>query len=571
MERKPYYGSGNRSSRPGAGRPGSASPSSARNQSSSRTRAQGSVRAGSRPSAQRTREGAAYRQSAQRSAANRTSRTASAARQAAGVVVRPSPPRRRKASLSARLIPLAMLAALLAGGIYVGSAWLVTRTNRSTYCDNIFINGIDVSSYGRAEGAAYVQSQVDARLSASHTLTAGGQSWSFTAADFGGSIDIGNMMDRAWNIGHVGNIFDCKRDIRSLEENPVYLNAPLVYDEAQIDAFVEEIYAALYVAPQDASVALDMDRPYLLSESSAGQELDRDATRAQIISLLETGEGETQLPLITLNPTLNTNSAIESMELIVEYRTDTSFRDANSTYNVRKALNVFSGQTIYPGQTVDFNEWVGPREEGRGWYQATEFEGNTTVKGWGGGVCQASSTLYGAMLKAGMTIILRNPHSMTVPYVEPSIDAAVTSSSKNLIFRNDTDTPIYILTDVTREYAMVKVFGKRPPYRYELESVIVSQDQAAVHISYIPDTEGKYCYYENETKLYKKGKAACSSQGWLIAYDWETGEEVSRTQLSFDQYQSGTDIYWQGIHPLGEVPGGNTDFTFDTQGASDLT
>lgn len=69
------------------------------------------------------------------------------------------------------------------------------------------------------------------------------------------------MMDRAWNIGHVGNIFDCKRDIRSLEENPVYLNAPLVYDEAQIDAFVEEIYAALYVAPQDASVALDMDRP----------------------------------------------------------------------------------------------------------------------------------------------------------------------------------------------------------------------------------------------------------------------------------------------------------------------
>lgn len=174
MERKPYYGSGNRSSRPGAGRPGSASPSSARNQSSSRTRAQGSVRAGSRPSAQRTREGAAYRQSAQRSAANRTSRTASARDRLRALLCAL---RRRAAARRASprgLIPLASWPRCSPGASMSaphGSSPARTAPPIATTSSSI---GIDVSSYGRAEGAwPMCQSQVDARLSASHTLTAG--------------------------------------------------------------------------------------------------------------------------------------------------------------------------------------------------------------------------------------------------------------------------------------------------------------------------------------------------------------------------------------------------------------
>ena len=48
--------------------------------------------------------------------------------------------------------------------------------------------------------------------------------------------------------------------------------------------------------------------------------------------------------------------------------------------------------------------------------------------------------------------------------------------------------------------------------------------------------------------LYTEGHAACSSEGWIISYDWDTGEEVTRKQLSNDVYTSGTDIYWVGIH-----------------------
>ena len=36
--------------------------------------------------------------------------------------------------------------------------------------------------------------------------------------------------------------------------------------------------------------------------------------------------------------------------------------------------------------------------------------------------------------------------------------------------------------------------------------------------------------------------------GVLKPFDWETGDEVERHQLSFDIYESGTNILWRGIH-----------------------
>ncbi len=469
-------------------------------------------------------------------------------------------PRRRRRDPAAIVIPILMGLALLAGVVYTGSSWLISTVNNSTYCSNIYINGIDVSPYSKEEGSQYVRDQIDARLNAVHTLSWQGSTWSFTAADFGGTIETDAVMERAWNIGHVGNIFDRSASIRSLKNNPISLTAPLNYDESRIDAFVEDLYNQLYIAPVSATVAADMNNPFLASQSSEGQELDVETAKAQIISLLETGEGGEVLPVLTLEPALSTDEAMSTLELIVDYRTDTTARGYNGRFNVRKALTPFNGMVVQPGEEVSFNAVVGPRTKERGWQPGTEYiGGGKTQEGYGGGVCQASTTLYGALLQAGMTIMERSAHSMTVAYVDPSIDAAVTDTNKDLRFRNDTAYPITLYTEVTKEYARVRVYGVRPAYRYELESSIVSKDSTAVRVSYIADSEGAHCYYTDETALYKEGIPACVSDGWLVAYDWDTGEVVERKQLSHDEYESGYDIYWRGIHPRGD--GSATDGT----------
>ncbi len=469
-------------------------------------------------------------------------------------------PRRRRRDPAAIIVPIVLGLALLAGIVYVGSSWLISTVNKSTYCSNIFINGIDISRYSKEEGMEYVREQSTERINAQHTLNWQGNSWSFSAKDFGGSIETDNVMDRAWNIGHVGNIFDRSSSILSLRHNPIYLTAPVSYNEEQVDGFVDQIYNALYIPPRDATVVANLTSPELAEGSAEGQELDRETARAQIVSLLETGEGGDVLPVLTLEPSLTTEQAMNTLNLIVEYKTDTSARGYYGRFNVRKGLSYFYGMIVQPGEEVSFNEVVGPRTKERGWQPGTEYiGGGKSQEGYGGGICQASSTLYGALLKAGMTILSRSNHSMTVAYVDPSLDAAVTeTSSKDLRFRNDTDSAITIYTEVTKEYATVQIYGARPKYRYELESHIISQDSGAKKTAYIDDVDGTYCYYTDETKLYSEGHAALTSEGWLVAYDWDTNEEVERRQLSRDMYESGYNIYWRGVHSRDEEGGPDT-------------
>lgn len=556
MDRKPYYGPENRSRRSAApSRPGSANRSSSRAPAPASRRSNPGHAPGNRyddryngryddryNSADRRRSQDPYR---------------NPPRNPRGTPQRPSAPRRRRKKDPLSIImPIVIVLCVLIGGVYLGSAWITSALNQSTYCDNIYINGIEVSDYSKQEGAQQIQDQISARLNTPYTLTWADQSWTVSAADFDARINVDALIERAWNIGHVGNFLDRAKSIRALKDYPIYLEAPLQYDESKIDALVDTIYNAVYLAPVDATILVDLDQPFVTNESAKGQELDRETAREQIISLIETGEGSLVLPIITLEPNLSTEAAMSTLEVIVDYKTDTSARGYNSRFNIRKGLSPFNGMEVKPGETVDFNEVVGPRNEERGWQKGTEYVGDgTTQEDFGGGICQASTTLYGAVLKAGMTILRRSPHSMTVSYVEPSLDAAVTNTgSKNLVFRNDTENSIFIYTEVTKENATVIIRGKRPQYRYELYSNVVSQDTTAVRVSYIDDTEGRYCYYTTDPPvLYKKGRAACSSDSYLIAYDWETGAEVSSTWLSHDQYDSGTDIYWKGVHSPNEI------------------
>ncbi len=459
--------------------------------------------------------------------------------------IAPIRPKKRRYLLP--LITIGMFALLIL--VYLGSAWIVVERNKDTFCDNITINGIALSGYTREGGIQAVQDQITQRLDTPCTLTYGADKWTFTARDFGAGIDVGDIVERAWNIGHYGSLFSRKNDIENLEKAPIDWNAEMTYDQSKVDAFVNQIADAVYVPPVDAEVTITTERPYLTTESQTGFKLDTERTREMIINLVETGTGDTALPVIIAEPAISSSDASGSLQVIVEFKTDVTFRDWASRQNVRMALSCFDGLCVWPGETISFNDVVGPRTEARGYKLATEFAGNSTKKGYGGGVCQASTTMYNAVLQAGMTVIERWPHSMTVTYVEPSLDAAVTDNDKNMIFKNETDSAIYIYTSVDKEFATVTIWGNRPKYRNELISIVTRKDRESKYVDYINDTDAIYVYsVTGEPVLYKKGKPELDSEGWLISYDWDTDEEVKRYQLSFDSYSSGTTYYWRGVH-----------------------
>ena len=119
------------------------------------------------------------------------------------------------------------------------------------------------------------------------------------------------------------------------------------------------------------------------------------------------------------------------------------------------------------------------------------------------------------------------------------------------MFVNNTDYNIYIYTDVTRDYAIVNIYGRKPDYRIELYSTILQNDIKNTAIVTVPDETGVYAYYVDEYTLKKEGKLGRRSMLERIYYDWDTGLEVKREEISNDYYEGERDVYWVGTHPIG--------------------
>ena len=119
-----------------------------------------------------------------------------------------------------------------------------------------------------------------------------------------------------------------------------------------------------------------------------------------------------------------------------------STNNANGTYNMKRALSSFNQVVIQPGQTLSFFGVAGPCGQAEGYLPAGVVGG----VGYGGGICQASTTLYGAALRAGLTIVERRNHSVPSTYVPIGQDAMVDYGSSDLKIKNNYDFPVKLVT-----------------------------------------------------------------------------------------------------------------------------
>ena len=104
-----------------------------------------------------------------------------------------------------------------------------------------------------------------------------------------------------------------------------------------------------------------------------------------------------------------------------------------------------SDATVYPGEEYSVLEHITPFTEANGYKLAGSYLNGQVVDSLGGGICQVSTTLYNAVLRAELNVTERHNHSMVVTYVDKSADAAIAESAgKDFRFVNNTEHPIYI-------------------------------------------------------------------------------------------------------------------------------
>ncbi|WP_072525305.1 VanW family protein [Clostridium sp. Marseille-P3244] len=132
----------------------------------------------------------------------------------------------------------------------------------------------------------------------------------------------------------------------------------------------------------------------------------------------------------------------------------------NGTYNMTKALLSFNQVVIQPGQTLSFFGVAGPCGAAQGYLPAGVVGGI----GYGGGICQASTTLYGAAIRAGLTIVERSNHSVPSTYVPIGQDAMVNYGTNDLKIRNDYNYPVKFVTYVSGNTLYAEVWGIQPSW-----------------------------------------------------------------------------------------------------------
>ena len=125
--------------------------------------------------------------------------------------------------------------------------------------------------------------------------------------------------------------------------------------------------------------------------------------------------------------------------------------------NIMRACEAINEKTVAPGEVFSFNDNVGPTTKNKGFSLAKIFVKGKESEGYGGGVCQVSSTLYNAALEAGMEIVERHPHSKRVYYVEEGKDAATSYGAIDFKFKNTSAGPVKISSAVTGEKLTVNI------------------------------------------------------------------------------------------------------------------
>ena len=285
-----------------------------------------------------------------------------------------------------------------------------------------------------------------------------------------------------------GTIDTLKDNGYTIEEcfNKLYLN---------FNDVITDFLSQSETKPTNSQITFHPDKSPIFeyTKESDGNMVNKKQMYENIYFLLGTGKQTLDLELEKTSPehTILSNKMITKE--VSHFITDLSGSKKNRHHNVTTALNKINGKIIESGQVVSFNELSSPHDASGGYTLATIISNGSYVDGMGGGICQASTTLYNAVLLAGLEVKSVNKHSIPVQYVKLGFDSMVSSYS-DMVFENTSKYPIYIRAFTDSESAYVYLYGKTMEDNQKIvrRNEIVKTISAPETITIIDDTKKYY-------------------------------------------------------------------------------
>lgn len=350
-----------------------------------------------------------------------------------------------------------MGAAAVAAASWV--TWVtVSFAGGDAICRDVVVSGLELGGLPRSEAAERLRSWSRERVDRRITLTALDTRWSGKLSDFGARVDWEQALDRAFAVGRVGTFTQRAVCVMTSGGSGKRLEARVLLDESVVNRVIEKVAKSVNRPHTDARIAV-VDGRIEISQDRWGIKLNVPGAVSAVKAAVLSGEWVVAMPVEAARPDVTAQEAASIDTLLGSFTTSFNPALRDRTHNLKLAAGAVNGLIIKPGGEFSYNDTVGPRVTARGYRDAIIFVQGRMETGVGGGICQVSSTLYNAVLLAGLEVTQRSPHSRTVPYVTPGRDATVSYGVVDFRFRNTASSPVGLVSRVEGARLTIDVYG----------------------------------------------------------------------------------------------------------------
>jgi len=465
-----------------------------------------------------------------------------------------------KKSVIITTVIIAAVVVGVAGGVFAKQLYkeyqhqkqVAAAIDTPVFYQGITVAGVDLSGKTMEQAKAAV-SKVEPGLRDKYDIkiTYQGQDWKLTEDDFTFNFNTDTVLKEAYAYGREGDREQRYQQVNSLKTTPKTFNIAHTMNYDSLSAKLKEITKGVSYAPVDATVASFNAKTATFSYADGKNGLSVDENRLytqveKIINGSKAGTVEVPTAVVPFNKTI---AEIKShLQKLGTYST-TSTNSATGFHNMTLALSKINGTCIPAGGTFSFHQIVGNSDKAHGFLEAGAILNGKIIQADGGGICQTSTTVYGAALRSNMKITQRSNHTLQSTYCPIGQDAAVSYPELDFKFQNPTDYPIYIVTSTKGRVLTATFYGYQSP---DYDTIAVtSQKTAAIPAPTTPKYTVDKTLAKGVIKLDSKARDGARATAQRVFY--KNGVVVKTENLSSSYYRAQPAYY--SIGPGTEVGG----------------
>ena len=391
---------------------------------------------------------------------------------------------------------------LYQSGVFGGSS----ENGEFVFKEGTSVSGISISDKTMEEAKKLLEEREESFIKPISILVdVDGKVTTLTQSDFEYTFDIDTVLNNIKN--------DSLNPSGNTSETKTYeITATVTVDS--IEKNTKKIEKETNCNPKNAYVSKFTpysDKRFEYAEAVKGKKINAEDLNYQLKTAVSEGADEKRIiaDLETVDAKINVDDLKKNIKKLASYET-VSTNSANGTENMRTSLAACNGSIIEPGATWSFNKCTGDSNlESNGYKSAGVIANGELTSGIGGGICQSSSTIYNAAIRANMDVEERYCHKWASSYVPTGLDATIDYPRLDLKLSNPTEYQMFMECKLVDNTLYVSIWGAKDS----------SYDEIKTH-----------------NEMTSKGGSSYTVKAWKVYY--KDGKEVDRKPLDSSTYDS---------------------------------